>query len=83
MRGVDAEGLLEVVDRLLRLTLLALDAAELVVDLGALLVLVLAERGEDLLEVRERRAPVLEAEAHLGEAADGVLVGEVELVRRL
>ena len=82
MRGVDGEGLLEVVDALLRLALLALDAAELVVDLGARLVLVLREGGEHLLVVRERRAPVLEAEAHVGQAADGRLVGEVELVCR-
>ena len=83
VRGVDAERLLEVVDRLLGLALLLLDAAELVVDVGALLGLVLAERGEHLLVVGERARPVLQAEAHVGEAADRLLVGEIELVRGL
>ncbi len=44
VRGVDAECLLEVVDRLLRLPLLALDAAELVVDVRARFSLALVER---------------------------------------
>jgi hypothetical protein len=36
--------------------------------------------GEHLLVVRQRTGPVLQLEAHLGEAADGLLVGEIELV---
>ena len=83
MRRLDAERLLEVVDRLLGLALLLLDGAELEVDVGALLGLVLAEAGEHLLVVGERAGPVLQPEAHVGEAADRLLVGEIELVRRL
>jgi hypothetical protein len=61
----------------------ALDAAELVVDVRAGVGLVLAERREHLLVVGERARPVAEVEAHVGEAADGLVVGEIERVRVL
>src|ERR1019366_10068282 len=71
-----------VVDGLLGLPLLALHATEPVVDVCASLGLVLPERGENLLIVGEGGAPVLEAEAHVGQTPDRDLIREVQLMSR-
>ena len=57
-------------------------APSLEVDVGALVGFALVEAGQHLLVVGERTGPVLEPEAHVGQALDRLGVGEVELVRR-
>jgi hypothetical protein len=61
----------------------SLDAAELVVDVARALGRLPRRGREHLLVVGERAGPVAELEAHVGEAADRLLVGEIELVRGL
>ena len=82
MRAVDRERALEIVHRLLRAPLLALDAPELVEDVGARLGLFFAERRQRLRERRVRRREIAGVQAGVGEAERRRLVRQVELVRR-